>query len=107
MSTQPYMKKRQVKKQNNETMLRTKTLVDATLVGRAFRGPDGIIRWIMYLSSRKYYFCRWFDESGGVWHNGGSIKTTDWQGGEEVPAPRKGETYLLVGSTGLVSERIA
>jgi len=84
---------------------RVKTSFDAALVGKAFRCPDGIIRWITHVSSRKYFSCLWFDEEGQNWHNGGIIKTSDWQGGEEVAAPQKGETYFLVGATGFISEK--
>lgn len=77
------------------------------LVGRAFRCGDGIVRWIVGLSTRDYFSLLWLDESDGrrVWHGGGIEKIDRWQGGEEVPAPRPGDRYQLAGPTGLVSER--
>lgn len=78
-----------------------------SFVGRAFRGTDGIIRWITHFSTRKYFTVLWLHEKSGTWHSGGIVKAHQWEGGEEVPAPQKGDVYKIAGATGLISERTA
>lgn len=73
-----------------------------SLVGKAFRCTDGLVRWVTHLSVRNYYSMLWLDERTNVWHDGGIIKADRWQGGEEVPVPT---TWLQAGATGIVSER--
>src|ERR1044071_3800844 len=75
-----------------------------SIVGRAFRGSDGLIRWITHLSTRNYYSLLWLNEADGVWHSGGIVKADKWAGGSEVAAPQPGESYRIAGATGIVSE---
>lgn len=78
------------------------------LVGRAFRCDDGLVRWIIYLSTRRGYFSvLWRDDESEVWHSGGIIRADKWRGGQEVRAPQPGETYRLVGATGVENQRTA
>lgn len=72
------------------------------MVGRAFRCPDGLVRWVTAVSRRGSYELRWLDESTQTWHYGGKMKATAWPGGEEVPAPRPGDTYRRASATGFV-----
>lgn len=88
-------------------MAKAKTQEFEGFVGRAFRGTDGLIRWITHFSTRKYFTLLWLDENANVWHNGGIVKAQQWQGGDEVAAPQKGDVYQLAGATGLISERRA
>lgn len=74
------------------------------LVGRAFRCPDGLIRWITTLTTRGYYHLLWLNESDGVWHHGYMVRASKWEGGEEVRAPQPGESYRLAGVTGVITE---
>lgn len=74
------------------------------VVGRAFRCPDGLIRWITHLSTRNYYSVLWRYEYEDVWHGGGIYKANKWEGGEEVAAPQPGEPYRMAGATGIISE---
>jgi hypothetical protein len=82
----------------------------AHLVGRAFRCPDGLVRWITYLSTLGNYGVRWLDERDNTWCSGGTVsirKWREWYGGaEEVRAPQPGEKYQMVGATGMVDERV-
>ena len=75
-----------------------------TLVGRAFRCSDGLVRWITHLSVRGYYSLLWRRETEDVWYSGGIVKYYRWEGGKEVPAPKPGETIRIAGATGVISE---
>lgn len=77
----------------------------ALLVGRAFRCPDGLVRWITGLSTRDYFSLRWLDERDHTWFSGGITKIDNWEGGEEVRAPQPGESYKMCGARGMVDER--
>lgn len=77
------------------------------LVGRAFRCPDGLVRWITGLSTRGYYSLLWLDERSSTWFSGGLVRAHSWQGGVEVEAPKQGERYRLAGPMGTVDERAA
>ncbi len=77
----------------------------AALVGKAFRCPDGLIRWITRLSARGYYHVLWLSEQTNVWHSGGIISAREWKATEEAPAPQAGDTYQFCEVTGVVSER--
>lgn len=83
----------------------------AQLVGKAFRCPDGLVRWITGLSTRGYYSMLWLDEKSNTWFSGGIAKVQKWHewygGAEEAPAPQAGESYLLAGAMGLAEERRA
>lgn len=76
----------------------------ARLVGKAFRGADGLVRWITSLSTRHYYTLLWLDEQSQTWFAGGIVKVSNWEGGAEVTAPQPGERYRRAGATGLVDE---
>ena len=56
----------------------------STLVGRASRCSDGLIRWITHKSRRGYYHLLWLNESDGVWHSGYMVRADKWQGGEDA-----------------------
>jgi hypothetical protein len=77
------------------------------ILGKAFRGSDGTIRWFLRHSDRGYFSCLWLDESDDVWMPGGIYQIKDLPLGEEVPAPQPGEKYKNCGATGLVSEMTA
>ena len=79
---------------------------EVSIVGRAFRCSDGLIRWITYKSRRGYYHLLWLNEQDGVWHSGYMVRSDKWQGGQEVAAPQPGETYRLAGATGVITEYI-
>lgn len=78
----------------------------ADLVGRAFRGPDGIVRWVHAQSTRGLLHLRWLDELSGVWFSGGTadprtLGLETWPLRDEVPlAPKMGETFKLCGALG-------
>jgi hypothetical protein len=80
------------------------------LIGKAFLGPDGLVRWVTGLSVRGYLHELWLDGRTGVWHTGGGCKLEAWEkyhAGPEVPRPLPGETYKRAGATGMVSEYVA
>jgi hypothetical protein len=77
----------------------------ALLVGRAFRCPDGLVRWITGLSTLDNFSLRWLDEREGTWFSGGTLRIDKWEGGEEVRAPQLGETFRMCGARGMVEER--
>lgn len=73
-------------------------------VGRAFRGADGLVRWIRNLSVRGYFSVNWLDETRDVWFDGGIYKADRFPLENEVPAPRVGDTFKLGGAMGLIEE---
>ena len=75
----------------------------ADLVGRAFRGPDGIVRWVHAQSTRGLLHLRWLDELSNTWFAGGGLNPKDAPATlcEEVPlAPKMGDTFMLCGPLG-------
>jgi hypothetical protein len=76
-------------------------------VGRAYKGKDGIVRWITDRSRRGKYRLMWRNDAG-QWSFGGTLNADQWPGswadGEEVPAPQPGETITVVGAMGTKSE---
>lgn len=76
-------------------------------VGRAFKCPDGLIRWITNLTTRSYYAVLWRREDEDVWYSGGIIRSDKWEEGVEVHAPQAGEVFRLAGATGIISDRTA
>lgn len=77
---------------------------DHTLIGRAFRGEDGVIRWVTWASKRQFYHYLWLDEERGYWYEGGYAHVSTWRAADEVPAPQPGETYTLIGALGTPRE---
>ena len=81
----------------------------ADLIGRAFRGPDGVVRWVHAQSTRGLLHVRWLDELSGVWFSGGTVNPWDisseaWPLRDEVPlAPKMGETFRLCGALGMTT----
>ena len=72
-------------------------------LGKAFRGADGIVRWVLTRSRRRQtYRVLWLDERENVWYFGGTVKVAEWQGGEPYPAPQPGDPYQLCGALGTV-----
>lgn len=77
-------------------------------LGKAFRGPDGIVRWVQTRSRRRQtYRVLWLDERENVWYFGGTIHVAAWRGGEPYPAPQPGETYQMCGALGNVRSVVA
>ena len=78
----------------------------ADLIGRAFRGPDGVVRWVHAQSTRGLLHLRWLNETSGVWFAGGTIIPRDmtsekWPLRDEVPlAPKMGDVFKLCGALG-------
>lgn len=77
----------------------------AEFIGRAFRGPDGVVRWVHAQSTRGLLHVRWLDESGEVWFSGATLNvkemgTEKWPLCDEVPAPQPGDTFVLCGALG-------
>jgi hypothetical protein len=81
--------------------------VDGPEVGKAYIGPDDIVRWVTHESTRGRFHCLWLDENSGIWHQGGSYKGQDFPTGETYPAPEPGERYTLMGSLGTKREMTA
>ena len=67
-------------------------------VGRAFRGKDGVVRWITGLSTLRNYQLLWL-RPDGTWATGGVTPAASFTAsmyfGDEVVAPQPGETYKL------------
>lgn len=76
-------------------------------VGKCYRGPDGVVRWVTHQSKRGMLHMLWQDERG-AWHDGGSLRPRQMIAvlGDEVPAPDPGSTIRVVGPTGTVSEHV-
>lgn len=72
------------------------------IVGQAYRGADGIVRWVTNQDRRGNYRCLWLSEREGVWHNGHSYKQAEFPLGDPFPAPEPGESYLRAGPSGFV-----
>jgi hypothetical protein len=70
-------------------------------VGKAYRGADGVLRWVYHRSTRGFFHIRWKDEESGRWNSGGIVSRANWCGGEVSPAPLPGSAVTLVGATGL------
>lgn len=80
-------------------------------IGKAYRGRDGIVRWVIGRSRRGYYHLRWLNEEEGIWFNGGSIKADHWEQhglGDlgEAAAPQSGDHYRMAGVMGTVYEAL-
>ena len=79
-------------------------------VGKAYRGKDGLIRWITGVSTRRYYQLLWREEADTIWQFGGIAIAKEWPGsiadGVELPAPQMGDTYLKATALGGVRECI-
>lgn len=80
-------------------------------VGKAYRGRDGLIRWVTHRSMRNYYHLLWYHEETDAWHNGGRMTASTWEQGGcgeggEVLAPAAGSVCKFCGVTGVMSERI-
>jgi hypothetical protein len=73
-------------------------------VGKAYRGTDGTVRWVVNKSTRGNYRCLCLDEREGVWVSGGVYRADRFPLGEPYPAPRPGETYHRAGVFGDVRE---
>lgn len=71
-------------------------------VGKAYRGADGIVRWVTSLSTRGVYSLLWLDEKNNTWWYGGKVRATEWASvdGHEVVAPQPDETYRKYGVFG-------
>lgn len=82
----------------------------AARVGKAYRCSDGIVRWVIHMSTRGIYHLLWFEDIKQVWYSGGSVRADRWDeemvNAVEVESPPKGSTYLRAGATGIVSEMI-
>ncbi len=79
-------------------------------VDKAYRGRDGLIRWVTHRSTRGYLHLLWYHEETDAWHNGGRVKEDRWDDGGlsdggEVPAPQAGSTCKFCGAMGLIEER--
>jgi len=72
-------------------------------IGRAFRGKDGTVRWIIGKSKARNYQMLWL-RPDGIWTQGGTAPAASWDTsaytGDEAPAPQPGETYKLAGVFG-------
>lgn len=83
----------------------------ADRVGHAYRGKDGLVRWITWMSKNNNYSMSWLDEKTGIWHDGGHAKASKWVGsmydGPEVPAPQPGEKYHRLNVFGNMLEATA
>lgn len=82
------------------------------LTGKAFRGRDGLVRWLHWLSKNGNYSMRWLDEQTGIWHIGGHCKRQHWDemyGGDDVShlLPVPGTSFRLMGILGTVREEVA
>jgi len=76
------------------------------LIGRAFKGPDGVVRWVTGISTRGYLQILWWSEESAAWHTGAICKLDRWPGGEEVDmVPKPGEMYRRMGALGAPYER--
>ena len=73
-------------------------------IGKAFRSRrDMRVRWVMHRSARHNYTLLWLDEQSGVWYQGGHVPAATFDqhyGGNEVEAPKHGDTYKLAGVFG-------
>ena len=79
-------------------------------VGKAYRGSDGVVRWITGKTRWGYYNLHQ-DESTGIWYAGGYIQHKHWDpiahaAGGEILAPQPGDCYLRCGPMGTVSEQV-
>lgn len=83
-----------------------KTMLEA---GKVYRCNDGKVRWAFRLDQRGYFHpgeaLRWLGERKGVLCPGGLVRP--WGGfvRQEYPAPKLGETFLLMGPMGQPEER--
>jgi hypothetical protein len=77
-------------------------------VGKAYRGSDGVVRWVTHQSQRGRLHCLWLDEADSVWFSGASYKPAEMAAmvlGPEHPCPEPGETYKECGVFGRVETR--
>lgn len=75
-------------------------------VGKAYRGEDGIVRWITHRSTRGNLTVKWLEEETNVWYSGGIYRPDEFHflGTQEVRAPQPGETITLSGVYGTKRE---
>lgn len=72
-------------------------------VGKAYRDPDGIVRWCISKSTRNLYQFWWRAEKDQEWYSGSKERSIpdSW---EEVPAPQPGETIIRMDYFGMPHE---
>lgn len=76
-------------------------------VGAAYRGTDGVVRWLRS-ETRWGYYMLWLDTDSHTWYDAGYLRKdreASWHLvlGEEVPAPQPGTVFQRVGPLGTVS----
>jgi hypothetical protein len=78
-------------------------------VGKAYRGTDGLVRWVTHESTRHIYSVLWLDEESSVWYSGGKYRKNEahYIVGPEDFAPQPGDHYILMGSLGTLREMVA
>lgn len=76
--------------------------MSAPVVGQAYRGADGIVRWVTGKSRRGLYRCLWLNEGEGIWHSGSAYKADAFPLGDPFLPPEPGESYLRAGPLGSV-----
>lgn len=78
---------------------------DIPEIGKAYRGRDGLIRWVRSKTVHGRLMLLMLHEESGIWHHGGALSPESWQraglsDGGEVPAPQPGETIRRMGTLG-------